>query len=269
MPLNSTAPCTSCGAPSYALGRCRRCYQREYMQRRRAGANRALPVRPERCVDCGSAEDYCALGRCRRCYERAAALAHPQRGAMAARRYRAKHPERVRNQRTAHEATRRVRDEIRGTWRNRNRERVLKREAIYRETRRHLDSARGSAWYAAHRDCVRARVRSQRIAHPELFAARGRAYRLAHADRVRESTRQRRAQLRNAFVASVDWRAIWQRDHGRCQMCGKAVPFEQMGRDHIWPLSKGGTHEPRNAQTLCRRCNLMKNNRGPGQLRLL
>jgi 5-methylcytosine-specific restriction endonuclease McrA len=39
--------------------------------------------------------------------------------------------------------------------------------------------------------------------------------------------------------------------------------------DHILPLSKGGTHEPRNVQLAHLGCNVRKYNSGVDQLRLL
>jgi HNH endonuclease len=48
------------------------------------------------------------------------------------------------------------------------------------------------------------------------------------------------------------------RDGGRCRRCGNACQLEV---DHITPLSRGGSSEEDNLQTLCRRCNRRKQNR--------
>lgn len=48
------------------------------------------------------------------------------------------------------------------------------------------------------------------------------------------------------------------RDGGRCRRCGSAWRIEV---DHIIPLSRGGSSEEDNLQTLCRNCNRKKNNR--------
>jgi 5-methylcytosine-specific restriction endonuclease McrA len=42
-----------------------------------------------------------------------------------------------------------------------------------------------------------------------------------------------------------------------------------MQLDHIVPLARGGTHEPRNVQVSHARCNNRKYSTGPGQPRLL
>ncbi len=49
--------------------------------------------------------------------------------------------------------------------------------------------------------------------------------------------------------------AVWNRDGGRCCMCGSKTNLEF---DHIIPLSKGGATTFRNLQLLCRNCNIKK-----------
>lgn len=49
--------------------------------------------------------------------------------------------------------------------------------------------------------------------------------------------------------------AVWNRDGGRCCMCGARADLEF---DHIIPLSKGGATTFRNLQLLCKTCNLKK-----------
>lgn len=49
--------------------------------------------------------------------------------------------------------------------------------------------------------------------------------------------------------------AIFQRDGFACKHCGTD---RDLSIDHIFPFSLGGTDDPDNLQTLCRRCNLRK-----------
>jgi 5-methylcytosine-specific restriction endonuclease McrA len=88
---------------------------------------------------------------------------------------------------------------------------------------------------------------------------------------------RRRAVKRNAYVADV-WRVrIFERDHWKCQLCGKrvartkAVPHPRAPVvDHVIPLAKGGTHEPANAQCAHFICNSVKGDRSANdQLRLI
>ncbi len=65
----------------------------------------------------------------------------------------------------------------------------------------------------------------------------------------RESTR---------YVSSAVRARVIVRDGGRCRRCRSASLREV---DHIIPLSRGGSSEEDNLQTLCKRCNRKKLNR--------
>lgn len=53
-------------------------------------------------------------------------------------------------------------------------------------------------------------------------------------------------------------RAAYERQDGRCAVCGLAFDLSDMHADHITPWSKGGHATPDNCQMLCRDCNLRK-----------
>ena len=70
---------------------------------------------------------------------------------------------------------------------------------------------------------------------------------------------------------SINLGRLYRRDGGVCQACGKHLTFDvdpQSGDypsiDHIWPISKGGTHTWDNVQLLCRQCNWEKGDRVDG-----
>ena len=73
-----------------------------------------------------------------------------------------------------------------------------------------------------------------------------------------ELENRRRARKRNAFVAPVDRRSIYDRDRGTCHICKLPVPFDKMELDHVIPLAKGGEHSPRNVAVAHARCNRKK-----------
>lgn len=92
-----------------------------------------------------------------------------------------------------------------------------------------------------------------------------------------DSKDRRRARKRDAFVAPVFRRKIFDRDSWRCQLCGKAVNRKAVVPhpkapvlDHIIPLAAGGTHEPSNAQCAHYLCNSVKSDGAMNdQLRLI
>ncbi|MCY0928318.1 HNH endonuclease signature motif containing protein [Streptomyces sp. H27-H1] len=84
-------------------------------------------------------------------------------------------------------------------------------------------------------------------------------------DDKREAKYRYRARKRNAFVAPVLPRAIFERDRWRCHLCGRAIrrgavvpaPLAPV-LDHVIPLAQGGTHEPANVQAAHYLCNSIK-----------
>ncbi len=73
--------------------------------------------------------------------------------------------------------------------------------------------------------------------------------------------RKFRRQVTNTF--------LFARDGYRCQYCGRGTAEfkfrECLTRDHLIPLSRGGTNEWRNVVTACSTCNTRKGNRLPEQ----
>jgi hypothetical protein len=53
---------------------------------------------------------------------------------------------------------------------------------------------------------------------------------------------------------------IMQRDHYKCQICGKTKDDTILEIDHIIPVSKGGETREENLRVLCQECNASKNN---------
>lgn len=76
---------------------------------------------------------------------------------------------------------------------------------------------------------------------------------------------RRQKQMNAAYRSSVSFKRIYERDQGICQICGLPVPYDKSPDklwaatiDHIIPLSRGGTHEPKNCQLSHRLCNSIK-----------
>jgi 5-methylcytosine-specific restriction endonuclease McrA len=56
---------------------------------------------------------------------------------------------------------------------------------------------------------------------------------------------------------------IYERDNYQCQFCGESFPAKDLTLDHIDPKSRGGSNDPRNLATACKRCNNYKGARTP------
>lgn len=54
---------------------------------------------------------------------------------------------------------------------------------------------------------------------------------------------------------------VYNKQGGKCAICGKSYPEEFMEADHIIPWSKGGRTVEENCQMLCRECNRKKSNK--------
>lgn len=72
-------------------------------------------------------------------------------------------------------------------------------------------------------------------------------------ENVEESIKIKRKQF-----SSIERTAIYNKNKGRCAICGKFVPYDDFTVDHIIPLAKGGTNESNNLQCTCRICNSIK-----------
>ena len=55
-------------------------------------------------------------------------------------------------------------------------------------------------------------------------------------------------------------RALFKRDHFTCLYCGNPFEYENLSRDHVKPISRGGRDIWTNVVTSCKRCNARKSN---------
>jgi 5-methylcytosine-specific restriction endonuclease McrA len=97
-------------------------------------------------------------------------------------------------------------------------------------------------------------VRSERLTMPRPAVIR--LTRFIHVPR------RFRRQVTNTF--------LFARDRYRCQYCGRAAvelrPREALTRDHLVPLSRGGTNHWSNVVTACSTCNARKGNALPEEI---
>lgn len=74
---------------------------------------------------------------------------------------------------------------------------------------------------------------------------------------------RRRAKRLKVPYQNINFRLVWERDQGKCSLCGKDTPWELRGKvhsdapelGHIVPVSRGGPHIYDNVECECRDCN--------------
>ena len=73
---------------------------------------------------------------------------------------------------------------------------------------------------------------------------------------------------RDRYTPPLNNRTLFKRDANVCMYCAARFPTSELTRDHVTPLSQGGTDSWNNAVTACRRCNNHKGGRTPEQARM-
>ena len=71
--------------------------------------------------------------------------------------------------------------------------------------------------------------------------------------------------VRAHYVPPLNNQALFARDARLCLYCGGRLPARGLSRDHIIPLSLGGTDTWNNVVAACKRCNNMKAGKTPEQ----
>ncbi|HEY5643733.1 MAG TPA: HNH endonuclease [Woeseiaceae bacterium] len=81
-------------------------------------------------------------------------------------------------------------------------------------------------------------------------------------------TSQSLAKNRDQYVPPLNNRTLFKRDANLCLYCGMRYMTRDLTRDHITPVSQGGSDSWTNVATACRRCNNFKGGRTPEQARM-
>ncbi len=114
---------------------------------------------------------------------------------------------------------------------------------------------RGRRSYQAHREAYIARARQWQRENPEAVARRSRKWAQKNPDKVRDYVNLRRARLMASGVEKIDRVRVFERDGGRCHICGELVSTEKFELDHLVPISKGGSHTYANVRVAHPSCN--------------
>lgn len=129
-----------------------------------------------------------------------------------------------------------------------------------------------------HREDINAKTRERRQQDLEHYRETGRNSYERHAEERRKysleyfklhpeksvaATNRRRAQklASGGSHTEEEWQSLKDLYNFKCLRCEKQEPEIKLTRDHVIPLTKGGTDSIDNVQPLCARCNSKKNNK--------
>lgn len=141
----------------------------------------------------------------------------------------------------------------------------------HREQYREMDRARYERNQEELKAAQRVRNAAYRASRPDevraYYRTYYRSYKQAHPVRLRQHQRRhelrRRARKNEAegCHSEAEWEALKQHYRHTCLRCGKHEPEIVLTRDHVVPLTKGGSDWITNIQPLCAVCNSSKNNK--------
>ncbi len=137
-------------------------------------------------------------------------------------------------------------DELRAYDRERNNTPKRKKQKQESTKRCREQHKKGNArWYEANKERLKAKSAEWRRNNPEHHAILTQRY------------RARKFAAQGSHTAE-EWRAILEHFNYQCAKCQST---SDLTKDHIIPLSKGGSNEVENLQPLCRSCNAKKSNK--------
>lgn len=140
------------------------------------------------------------------------------------------------------------------------------------ERNREDKQAKNREWWEAHPGVGVRYCRTYYGKHRERRTAEARAWNVANRDRynanVANCASKRRAAKLGLGCEDIRRQDVFQRDGGKCHICGKRCDPKDWHLDHLVPLSLGGLHAYSNVAVSHPMCNQRRSNTGPAQLRL-
>ena len=80
-------------------------------------------------------------------------------------------------------------------------------------------------------------------------------------------TRSEWIDLNGGDHSDSEWNSLIRIYDNHCVRCGSKCAKSELTKDHIVPVTKGGTNNIDNIQPLCLSCNILKNNRNSNDYR--
>lgn len=229
-----------------------KCMRLDAARRRRASARAQRPVEwpqvgstPGNCIQCGAAfvghrdKRFCSA----RCYQRWKYWQDPKSARAKHKRLRSRNADRLREKRRANYPRKK---NYFKAWRQANRDKTREYNRRFRrkDPEHYLELLR--AHYARNSQRRLASSKAWRLRNPDRNASLSAAYR----------ARALQAPGSHTFA---EWRRLLERYGHKCVYCGRTdVPLT---RDHIVPLSAGGSNDISNIVPACLRCNQTKGGR--------
>lgn len=125
---------------------------------------------------------------------------------------------------------------------------------------------RATDWYAENKGHAKKTYTRYYAANTQEIKARVKDYLKRNPDKARQFSKVRDANRRARELAAegsftaADIRLQYRAQRGKCWHCGGSVG-DTYHVDHLRPLAKGGTNDPRNLVISCPTCNLSKGDR--------
>jgi 5-methylcytosine-specific restriction endonuclease McrA len=177
---------------------------------------------------------------------------------------RAEHPKQYRDRDREYMASRREQsNDYQRMWRDKNHGKVDEANRTYREANREKIRVAAKKRRDANIEHHRAIGRKAYANNLEKRRMYNRFYHKAHPERMREQVRTRRNRKYQAegFHTEAEWVMLKAKYNYTCLGCGQREPEITLTRDHVIPLTQGGSDWITNIQPLCHICNSSKNNK--------
>jgi 5-methylcytosine-specific restriction endonuclease McrA len=141
-----------------------------------------------------------------------------------------------------------------------NRERYLATNRAWEMANKDSVRERKKLYYIENRERILAGCQKYSDANREAKRKRSRDYAKANRDKYNSVKHNRRALEAKAEGTHTgeEWRALVEAHDHRCLRCGKMEPHIKLHRDHVIPITRGGSNWISNIQPLCATCNKWK-----------
>lgn len=124
----------------------------------------------------------------------------------------------------------------------RNKQKTRLTAKLYRENHKEEISIRRKAYNETHKEQIKQKARAAYLKDPS---------------KAMERLRKRKARIKGGggVFTEKDWKEVLERYGYTCLKCGST---ENIVRDHVIPIAKGGRNDKFNIQPLCHHCNSVK-----------